>query len=264
MVPNRFDILLNHLQGLKKVAVAFSGGVDSTLLLKAAQMALGNNVLAISIRTMYIPGWELEEAVNFSRQHGIRHKIFEMPFLHQIRNNPKNRCYWCKSNLFKYMQSEAQKEGFNTVIDGTNFDDLKDYRPGLQALKELNIQSPLLELKITKDEIREFSRNLNLPTANKPAYACLLTRFPYDEEIHNSDLRRVEKAEKYLRTLGFQGSRVRVHGTLARVEIPRHDLNSILNADLFHKVSRELSEIGFTYVTLDMEGYRTGSHNESL
>jgi uncharacterized protein len=266
MIENsvKFDNLLKYLKGMERVAVAFSGGVDSTLLLKAAQLALNDKVLAISVKTNYIPAWEIEEAHNFAKQLGVRHKVFDFPFLHQLKENPKDRCYWCKTHLFKHMLSESKKEGFTTLIDGTNFDDLKDYRPGLQALKELQIKSPFLELKITKPEIRKFSQQLNLPTWEKPAYACLLTRIPYDQEVNNSDLRRIEQAEKYLRSLGFKGSRVRIHTGLARVEIMKDEMENILTPELFKKISRELKELGFTYVTLDMEGYRTGSHNESL
>jgi pyridinium-3,5-biscarboxylic acid mononucleotide sulfurtransferase len=260
----KFNNLLTYLKGLKRLAVAFSGGVDSTLLLKAAQLALQDNVLAISIKTPYIPSWEIEEAVAFTSQHGIRHKVFDFPFPQQLKENKKDRCYWCKTHLFAQMITLAQKEGFTNLADGTNYDDLQDYRPGLKALKELNIISPFLLLKITKQEIRLFSKQLELPTWEKPAYACLLTRIPYDQEIKNGELKRIEQAEIYLRNLGFFGSRVRVHGNLARIEIIRNDLASILHPDMFEKISKELRNIGFSYVTLDMEGYRTGSHNESL
>jgi uncharacterized protein len=260
----KFNNLLHHLKNYKQVAVAFSGGVDSTLLLKVSQLALNDKVLAITVKTPYIPAWEIEEAATFTRQHKIKHKIFDFPFLHQLKENPKDRCYWCKTHLFKFMLSEARKDNVNTLLDGTNLDDLKDFRPGLRALKELDIKSPLLELRITKPEIRLFSQQLGLPTWEKPAYACLLTRVPYGQEIKNGELKRIEQAENYLRNLGFNGSRVRVHGSLARIEVMKEHLNMILNPELFHKIASILKEIGFTYVTLDMEGYRTGSHNESL
>jgi pyridinium-3,5-biscarboxylic acid mononucleotide sulfurtransferase len=256
--------LINHLKNYKQVAVAFSGGVDSTLLLKASQLALNERVLAITVKTPYIPAWEIEEAASFTRLHKIKHKIFDFPFLHQLKENPKDRCYWCKTHLFKLMLGEACKENLNTLMDGTNYDDLLDYRPGLQALKELQIKSPFLELKIRKAEIRRFSQELGLPTWEKPAYACLLTRIPYGQEVQSVELKRIEQAENYLRNLGFAGSRVRVHGNLARIEIKKDQFPTILNPDLFHKIATIIKEIGFTYITLDMEGYRTGSHNESL
>jgi len=260
----KLNNLLNHLKSYKQVAVAFSGGVDSTLLLKLSQLALDDKVLAITVKTPYIPAWEIEEGATFTRQHKIKHKIFEFPFLHQLKENPKDRCYWCKNHLFKFMLAEIRKDNIDTLVDGTNVDDLKDFRPGLRALKELGIKSPFLELKVTKTEIRRFSQELELPTWEKPAYACLLTRIPYGQEIKNGELKRIEQAENYLRNIGFNGSRVRVHGNLARIEVMKEHLKTILEPELFHKIADILREIGFTYVTLDMEGYRTGSHNEAL
>lgn len=261
---DKFKDLITYLKSFDKVAVAFSGGVDSTLLLKASQMALNKNVMAISMKTPYIPAWELEEAVNFTRHHHIHHKLFDIPFFHQLKENRKDRCYWCKTHLFKHMLAEIRKDGYIILLDGTNYDDLQDFRPGLEALKELQIKSPFLELKITKAEIRRYSQQLELPTWEKPAYACLLTRIPYGQEVKSEELKRIEQAEKYLRSQGFTGSRVRVHGNLARIEIPKNNLTTILVLEIFEKISRELKDIGFTYITLDMEGYRVGSHNESL
>ena len=265
MIDNvKFNNLLSYLKGLERVAVAFSGGVDSTMLLKASQLALNGNVLAISMKTPYIPAWEIEEAVKFTREQNIRHKLFDIPFLHQLKDNRKDRCYWCKTHLFKHMLAEIQKDGFTTLLDGTNYDDLQDYRPGLQALKELKIVSPLLELRFTKREIRNISQQLGLPTWEKPAYACLLTRIPYGQEVKNGELKKIEQAELFLKKLGFNGVRVRIHRNLARIEIQKADFDRFQEVQLFEKISRELKDIGFDFITLDMEGYRTGSHNESL
>jgi pyridinium-3,5-biscarboxylic acid mononucleotide sulfurtransferase len=260
----KFNNLLNHLKKYDQLAVAFSGGTDSTLLLKASQLALNEKVLAVTVKTPYIPKWEIDEAISFTKQHNIKHKIFEYPFLIKLKDNPKDRCYWCKTNLFKFMLKEVQKENVNTLVDGTNLDDLSDYRPGIRALKELNIVSPFLDLSITKPEIRRFSLQLGLPTWEKPAYACLLTRIPYGQEIKNGELKRIEEAENYLRSLGFNGSRVRIHGSLARIEIIKDNLPAILSLEMFDKITSKLKETGFSYVTLDMEGYRMGSHNEAL
>jgi len=202
----KFNNLLNHLKGYGNLAVAFSGEADSTLLLKAAQLALKENVLAITVKTPYIPALEIDEAITFTKQHNIRHKILDFPFLVKLKDNPKDRCYLCKLHLFNFMLKEAQKENIEILADGTNVDDLNDYRPGLKALKELQIKSPFLELNITKPEIRRISLQMGLPTWEKPAYACLLTRIPYGQEIKNGELKRIEEAENYLRNLGFQGT----------------------------------------------------------
>jgi pyridinium-3,5-biscarboxylic acid mononucleotide sulfurtransferase len=260
----KFNNLLNHLKTYEQIAVAFSGGTDSTLLLKASQLALNEKVLAITVKTPYIPDWEIEEAISFTRQHNIKHKILDFPFLIKLKENPKDRCYWCKSNLFKFMLKEVQKENVKTLMDGTNLDDLSDYRPGIKAIKELKIVSPFLDMSITKPEIRRFSLQLGLPTWEKPAYACLLTRIPYGQEIKNGELKRIEEAEKYLRSLGFNGSRVRIHGNLARIEIIKDNMPTILSTEMFNQVANTLKTIGFTYVTLDMEGYRMGSHNDAM
>jgi uncharacterized protein len=260
----KYNNLINYLKSMGKVAVAFSGGVDSSLLLKIAQNALGDNILAISIKTAYVPSWEIEEAVNFTRKHGISHRVYEFPFLNQLKDNPKDRCYTCKYYLFKSMLEQAANEGYSIVLDGTNADDIKDYRPGLQALIDLQIKSPFLELKYTKSEIRALSQKMGLPTWDKPAYACLLTRIPYDQEVTPALLRRIEQAEKFMHNLGFKDSRVRAHGNLARLEVARNDMEDLFTIDMFHRINVEFKALGFTYVTLDMEGYRMGSLNEAL
>lgn len=266
MIENKkYRDLISYLKQLNKVVIAFSGGVDSTFLVKAAKEALGDNVIAVTVVSPYIPKWEIEEAKLITKSIGIRHELLEVPvIIDEIKFNPLDRCYLCKKAVFTKIKELTKKCGFQYVVDGTNADDTKDYRPGLRALSELGIKSPLLEKGITKSEIREFSKELNLPTWDKPSYACLLSRIPYDEEIKVKDLDKIEKSEKYLMDLGFRAIRVRCHGDLARIEVPKEQISKITEGDLGEKISKSLKEFGFKYVTLDMDGYRTGSLNEGL
>lgn len=260
----KFTNLINYLKNYKHVAVAFSGGVDSTLLLAAAHLALKDKVIGLTIRTPYIPNWEIQEAVQFVTSRKINHKTIDFPFIQKLKLNPIDRCYWCKTHLFKKLQEVAYQDGYEVLMDGTNVDDLSDYRPGLRALKELKIVSPFVELKITKAEIRRFSQALDLPNWEKPAYACLLTRIPYGQEIINGELKRIELAEVFLTQLGFIGNRVRLHGNLARIELRKTEIEKAFHSEIYPLISAKFKELGFAYVTLDLEGYRTGSHNESL
>lgn len=266
MIDNKkYKNLINHLKQLNKVVIAFSGGVDSTFLAKAAKEALGDNAIAVTVISPYIPKWEVEEARLIAKSIGIRHEFLEIPIIiDEIKFNPLNRCYLCKKAIFTKIKELAKHYGFEYVIDGSNADDTKDYRPGLKALNELNIKSPLLENQITKLEIRGFSKELNLPTWDKPSYACLLSRIPYDEEISIKDLDKIEKSEKYLIDLGFRAIRVRCHGELARIEVPKEHIPKIVELELAGRISKSLKEFGFKYVTLDMDGYRVGSLNEGL
>jgi uncharacterized protein len=252
------------LKELQKVVLAFSGGVDSTFLLKAAKEALGDNVKAVTILSPYIPKWEIEEAKQLAAELGVIYEIIEVPIIDEIKNNPENRCYLCKKAVFSMIGSLAKKEGYHYVIDGTNFDDIGDYRPGLKALEELNIKSPLLECKLTKMEIRSLSKELGLNTWDKPPYACLLTRIPYGNELKVKDFEKIEKAEKYMMTLGFRAIRVRCHDNLARIEVDRKDRSKLFDEKILDQISSKLKEFGFRYITLDLEGYRVGSLNETM
>lgn len=256
----KYNKLLKYLTSLKEVAVAFSGGVDSTFVLHAAKEALGEKVMAIMVIAPYTPKWEVEEGKEILEEMGIKHIFIEVPMLEDIRFSPKDRCYICKKAVFSNIQRVAKEHGIQYVLDGTNFDDTRDYRPGLRALKELNIKSPLLECEIGKAEIRSLSKVFGLKTHNKPAYACLLSRIPYDQEVKFEDLERIEKSEVYLMNLGFIGVRVRSHMDLARIEFSKEDLEK-MDMELMTKISRELKSYGYKYVTLDMEGYRMGSLN---
>lgn len=256
--------LINCLKKMDKAVLAFSGGVDSTFLLKAAKEALGDNVKAVTIQSPYIPKWEIEEAKQSVSKLGIEHEIIEVPIIDEIRTNPEDRCYLCKKALFIRIKSIAEEQGYNYVIDGTNFDDTGDYRPGLAALKELNIRSPLMECMLTKQEIRDYSKELGLNTWDKPAYACLLTRIPYGNELKEEDFIKIEKAEKYLMEQGLRAIRVRCHGNLARIEVSKNDISKLFNEIILKEISDQLKQYGFQYVTLDLEGYRTGSFNETI
>lgn len=260
----KYGKLINYLKSLEKVVLAFSGGVDSTFLLKAAKEALGDNVKAVTIMSPYIPKWEIAEAKDLVKELGVKHEIIEAPIIDSIKYNPENRCYLCKTAVFSMITAIAKEQGYNCVIDGTNFDDISDYRPGLRALKELEVKSPLLECKLTKAEIREFSKELNLNTWNKPSYACLLTRIPYGNELKVDDFEKIENAEKFMMSIGFRAIRVRCHGDLARVEVDRNDRSKLFDEELLDTIASKIKECGFKYVTLDLQGYRVGSFNETI
>ncbi|SHJ75604.1 ATP-dependent sacrificial sulfur transferase LarE [Paramaledivibacter caminithermalis] len=265
MINNvKYMNLINYLKDLKSVLIAFSGGVDSTFLLQACKEALGDNVKAITINSPYIPKWEIEEAKELAKKIGVEHEIIEIHINDQIKNNPINRCYLCKKFIFSTIKDIAQKQGYNHVIDGTNFDDTKDYRPGLVALDELEIKSPMLDIELTKEEIRSLSKKLGLKTWDKPAYACLLTRIPYETELKITDLNMIEKAEKYMMDIGFRAIRVRKHSDLARVEVNREDRKRLFNENVLDDISKKFKELGFKYITMDLEGYRIGSFNDKV
>ena len=260
----KYAILIDYIRSFDKVAVAFSGGVDSTFLLKASVDALGSDVMAITVVSPYIPKWEVEEAESITSSYGIEHRLLKVPINSEICCNPENRCYICKKMMFSMMKDMASRFGYNEIMDGTNLDDLSDYRPGLLALSELNVRTPLLDLKISKEEIREMSLDLGLSTWDKSAYACLLSRIPYGQKITLDDLKRIEAAEKYMMDRGFKWIRVRSHGDLARIEVKSDQRYRLFNENLLDKIDLKLRELGYRYVTFDMKGYRRGSLNEQI
>ena len=262
----KYEELLDYLKSLESVAVAFSSGVDSTFLLYAAKEALGDKVMAITASSCSFPKRELDEATAYCREQGIRHEIVisEELKIEGFSHNPKNRCYLCKRELFEKIREIADREGFKEVAEGSNLDDNGDYRPGLTAIAELGIKSPLRHIGFTKDEIRALSEQFGLPTWNKQSFACLASRFPYGEEITEQKLDMVDKAEQYLLDLGFNQLRVRIHGNIARIELVPDEFAKIMEENVRAGVYKRFKEIGFDYVALDLMGYRTGSMNETL
>ncbi|HKA32064.1 MAG TPA: ATP-dependent sacrificial sulfur transferase LarE [Candidatus Binatia bacterium] len=246
--------------------VAFSGGVDSTFLLKVAHQALGDRAVGLTAASPTAPPGELESAAELARLIGCRHIVIDS---HELDNpafteNPVNRCFFCKDELYRICRDQAAKLGFSTIADGTNLDDLKDHRPGLKAAKQWRIRHPLVEAELTKDDIRRLSRDFGLPTWDKPAIACLTSRFPYGVEINLERLGKIGACEKTLKDLGFREFRVRYHEDLVRIEASAAETDRLLDRDVRAAIVTRFKEIGFTYVSLDLEGYRTGSMNEAI
>lgn len=249
------------LRELGSFVIAFSGGVDSSLLLYIAHLQKEIRLMAVTIRTPYMPEREIKEATQFASQYSINHKIIDIPFPEIIRNNPLERCYLCKKTLFRRVADYAEEHGYHHIVDGTNYDDKSDYRPGLKALKEEGIRSPLAEAGLTKNDIRELARASDLIIWDKPAMACLLTRIPYNTVISEDNLRMIEKAEDLLFDRGYPGTRVRTHGNLARIECMPGYLEKIIHDPEKFSLIADLKKIGFRYISLDLEGYKTGSMN---
>jgi pyridinium-3,5-biscarboxylic acid mononucleotide sulfurtransferase len=262
----KLDKLKENLSKMGSIAVAYSGGVDSTFLLQVAHDVLQEKAIAVTAKSASFPERELQDAVNFAKKIGINHFIIESEELNieGFSDNPVKRCYLCKRELFSKIIGVARQNNIKYIADGSNVDDLADYRPGRIAIEELGVVCPLREADMTKSDIRILSRKMDLPTWDKPAFACLASRFPYGEEITKEKLATVDRLEQYLMDCGFRQVRVRHHGDIARIEVAPDERNKFFDTDLMDRIYEKFKEEGFAYVTLDLKGYRTGSMNEVI
>jgi pyridinium-3,5-biscarboxylic acid mononucleotide sulfurtransferase len=259
------EALRAELASLASVVVAYSGGVDSAYLACVANQTLGDRSVAVTADSPSYPERHRRLAIDIAAQFSLHHEIIRTGELErpEYRANPANRCYYCKHELYTHLSRIAAERGA-VIVDGNNADDRGDYRPGRQAAREFGVRSPLDDVGLTKDEIRALSRHAGLPTWDEPASACLSSRIPYHTEVTDEKLRTIERAEQVLRDLGFRVCRVRHHDELARIEIARDDMPRALEPDTNRAIVRELKALGYRYVTLDLQGYRTGSLNEGL
>jgi len=266
IIQSKHKKLREILNSFGSLLVAYSGGVDSSLLLKVAHDVLGRNVLAVIARSETYTKEEGQAAIKFAKKLGVKYQIIKTDEFsdEHFLSNPTERCYYCKKELFSKLRDIAKKEGIRYVADGSNVSDLSDYRPGNNASKEFGIKSPLREAGLTKEDIRQLSRELKLPTWNKPSLACLASRIPYGTRITKEILKKIEKGEKYLRSLGLKQVRVRHHGNLARIEVDKCDIASLVDNGTADKIDKKFKSLGYNYVTIDVAGYRTGSLNEVL
>lgn len=262
-LSGKISKLKKILKGMESTLIAFSGGVDSTFLLKVAKDTLGKKVTAATAKSQIFPFGELRAAKEIAKSFGVEHIVVETQqlSLKKFKDNSSERCYFCKKELFFKFKKLAREKGLKYILDASNYDDLSDFRPGKRAALESSVRSPLEESGFSKEDVRKAARNLGLDVWNKPSDACLATRIPYGVKISEERLKRIEKAEGFLRDLGLKGARVRDHEPIARIEVSKEDIPLFLKEDSIKKVVKKLKNLGYTYVTLDLEGYRTGSMN---
>jgi pyridinium-3,5-biscarboxylic acid mononucleotide sulfurtransferase len=269
-VTKNLDAKLERMRAgfapMRSLVVAFSGGVDSTFVLKVAHQVLGDSVLALTTTSPTMPDEDRESALAMARLIGARHLVVESNELEipGYSANPINRCYLCKHNLFTVCEAKAAELGIDEIVDGLNLDDLHDYRPGMQAATEKRVRHPLVEAEMTKADVRELSRAMGLPTWDRPASPCLSSRFPYGTEITPEGLRRVSEGEKLLHSMGFAIARVRYHGDVARLELEQSEIARAFEPAIREALDREFKKIGFRFVAIDLKGFRSGSLNEGL
>jgi uncharacterized protein len=266
VIEQKWDRLRTLLRGMNCAVLAYSGGVDSSLLLRATSEVMGPRLIAVTAVSETYPPGELESAKEFARTLGVTHRILRTQELESeefARNSPE-RCYFCKKELYGKLKKIAETEGISCILDGSNTDDLDDYRPGRKAAEEFSVRSPLVETGLSKSDVRELARFLNLPVWNKPSLACFSSRIPYGTRITPDIIETIKTAEDHLRVLGFRQVRVRHHGDIARIEIDREAFGQIISSDAVEKITAALKGLGYVYVCLDLEGYRTGSMNAAL
>ncbi|HYA35125.1 MAG TPA: ATP-dependent sacrificial sulfur transferase LarE [Candidatus Binataceae bacterium] len=262
----KLDALRSIFAPMTSVIIAFSGGVDSTFVLKVAHEVLGDRVLALTTTSPTMPDDDRRSALEMAQLMGARHLVVESNELEVpgYAANPINRCYLCKSNLFTVCEAKAAELGIAEIVDGLNLDDLHDYRPGMQAASERRVRHPLVEAQLGKAEIRDLSRSMGLPRWDRPASPCLSSRFPYGTQITEEGLRKVEQGEQVLHALGFRVARVRYHGDVARLELETSEIQRIFDPAIREIVDREFKKIGFRFVAVDLKGFRSGSLNEGI
>ena len=266
LLEKKLKNLRDYLVKLESAVVAFSGGVDSTFLLKVASDVIKDNLIAVTADSASFPKTELESAKKIATLLNVKHIVIKTNEMHDKKFviNDNNRCYHCKNELFKLISELANKINYKNILDGSNYEDINDYRPGMTAAKEWNVLSPLKETGFKKNDVRILSKEFGLPTWNKPSFACLASRIPYGTKITEELLEKIDRAESVIRSEGFNQVRVRHHGSIARIELAIENFNKILNHNVKNNIINQLKELGYLYVTLDLEGYKTGSINKAI